>query len=125
LSGNTPDPKDVDLGARIRSRRRALHLTQEKLAERCGVTFQQIQKYEQGTNRIYFSRAVQIADALDCSLIDLMETSHNGASKILETPRATNCDLAAGAGELLEMYEQMSTRSRSALLTLVRELSTH
>ncbi|MGE4526804.1 MAG: helix-turn-helix domain-containing protein [Rhodospirillaceae bacterium] len=57
-------PVDLHVGARIREMRQALHMTQEELAAACGVTFQQIQKYERGFNRVSCSRLVEIAAAL-------------------------------------------------------------
>ena len=59
-----PNPVDVAIGKRIRNRRNQLGLSQEKLGEVCGITFQQIQKYEKGTNRVGGSRMAQIAAAL-------------------------------------------------------------
>jgi len=64
---------DVALGAAVRIRRRTIGISQEALAEQCGVSFQQIQKYENGANRISFSRLVQIARALKCRVVDLMD----------------------------------------------------
>ncbi len=64
LTRNAPDELDVAIGAAIRLRRRHLKISQEMLADRCGVTFQQVQKYENGANRVSFSRLVQIAHAL-------------------------------------------------------------
>lgn len=63
---------DVALGAAIRQRRMLLCLSQETLAEQIGVTFQQVQKYEKGANRVSWSRLVQIASALECSVPQLM-----------------------------------------------------
>lgn len=63
-SPKSPDPIDVHVGTRIRLMRNALRMSQEKLAEHCGITFQQIQKYEKGTNRIGSSRLMQISKAL-------------------------------------------------------------
>ncbi|GAA5098541.1 helix-turn-helix transcriptional regulator [Bartonella acomydis] len=60
-----PDPIDIYVGTRIRLRRNILGLTQEKLGEKLGVTFQQIQKYEKGTNRIGASRLQAIAEIMD------------------------------------------------------------
>ncbi len=59
-------PNDVDrhVGARVRMRRILLGLSQEKLADALGLTFQQVQKYEKGTNRISASRLQQISGAL-------------------------------------------------------------
>ncbi|MDP1642747.1 MAG: helix-turn-helix domain-containing protein [Phenylobacterium sp.] len=61
---NAPHPLDVRVGVLIRTRRKEIRLSQEALAKACGVSFQQIQKYEAGTNRISFSRLVEIARAL-------------------------------------------------------------
>lgn len=63
-----PDPIDVLVGARLRARRQARDLSQEALAERVGVSFQQVQKYERGANRISASRLVRIAVALQTPL---------------------------------------------------------
>lgn len=60
-----PNPIDVYVGTRIRLRRHILGLTQEKLGEKLGVTFQQIQKYEKGTNRVGASRLQEIADIMN------------------------------------------------------------
>ena len=60
-----PSPVDVHVGQRLRDRRNAVGMTQEKLADGVGLTFQQIQKYEKGTNRISASRLQQFANILD------------------------------------------------------------
>ena len=60
-----PNPVDVHVGARIRLRRNMIGLSQEKLGESLGITFQQIQKYEKGTNRVGASRLQAIASILD------------------------------------------------------------
>src|SRR3954462_8532691 len=62
----TKEPKPIDrhVGSRVRMRRMMLNLTQEKLAGSLGLTFQQVQKYEKGVNRIGASRLSQIAEAL-------------------------------------------------------------
>ena len=58
-----PDPTDVHAGSRVRSRRMQLGKSQEWLADQLGLTFQQVQKYEKGTNRMGSSRLQQIATA--------------------------------------------------------------
>lgn len=60
-----PDPVDVHVGARLRMRRVFLGMSQERLADRLGLTFQQIQKYEKGANRIGASRLYAISRVLD------------------------------------------------------------
>lgn len=59
------DPVDVLIGGRVRDRREALKLTQAALADAIGVTFQQVQKYERGVNRIAAARLLQIATRLE------------------------------------------------------------
>src|SRR6056297_1907953 len=59
-----PHPVDVHVGKRIRHRRWLVGMTQQQLAERVGIKFQQIQKYETGANRVSASRLWDIADAL-------------------------------------------------------------
>lgn len=59
-----PNPTDMHVGSRIRLRRNMLGMSQEKLGENLGITFQQIQKYEKGTNRVGASRLQAIANIL-------------------------------------------------------------
>ena len=59
-----PNPIDTHVGSRVRLRRMMLGMSQEKLGERLGITFQQIQKYEKGTNRIGASRLQNISSVL-------------------------------------------------------------
>ncbi len=65
LSDGTPNPIDVHVGTRIRLRRTMLGLSQEKLAEELGITFQQVQKYERGLNRVGASRLWDLAQVLN------------------------------------------------------------
>jgi len=60
----SPDPIDVCIGSRLRLRRLAMGFSQETLARALGITFQQIQKYERGTNRIFASRLFHLARVL-------------------------------------------------------------
>lgn len=60
----TPNPIDIHVGSRVRLRRLLLGLSQEKLGDELGVTFQQVQKYERGANRIGASRLYRVAEVL-------------------------------------------------------------
>ena len=60
-----PNPIDVHVGSRVRLRRTLLGMSQEKLGEAIGLTFQQVQKYERGTNRIGASRLWELSAVLD------------------------------------------------------------
>lgn len=122
-SVKAPDPMDIALGAAVRIRRRTIGMSQEALAEQCGVSFQQIQKYENGANRISFSRLVLIARALRCRVTDLMDV-FDGPDK----DTARDLDLLTrmrtpGALELLAAYERLAPEARSALVSLLRALT--
>ena len=64
MAKKTPNPIDKHVGSRVRMRRMMLSMSQEKLGDALGLTFQQVQKYEKGTNRIGASRLQQIATVL-------------------------------------------------------------
>lgn len=122
-STKSPDPMDIALGAAVRIRRRTIGMSQEALAEQCNVSFQQIQKYENGANRISFSRLVQIARALKCRVVDLLE--------VLDTPdreNTTELDLLGrmrtpGALELLSAFERMPAEARSSLVNMLKAMT--
>ncbi len=63
----TPDPVDLHIGAQVRARRKRMGMSQEQLASELRLTFQQVQKYERGANRISGSKLWAIARALKCS----------------------------------------------------------
>ena len=63
--GRKPNPMDIHVGSRVRLRRMVIGMSQEKLGEKMGLTFQQIQKYEKGTNRIGASRLYQLSQIMD------------------------------------------------------------
>ncbi|MEM7620129.1 MAG: helix-turn-helix transcriptional regulator [Pseudomonadota bacterium] len=63
-----PSPIDIHIGKRLRLRRQLLGISQEKLGEQLGITFQQVQKYEKGINRISASRLFQIAHLVKVEL---------------------------------------------------------
>jgi transcriptional regulator with XRE-family HTH domain len=67
VAAATPDPIDIAVGARVRSLRIAAGMSQQRLGDAIGITYQQLHKYERGYNRIAASRLVQIARALGCS----------------------------------------------------------
>jgi transcriptional regulator with XRE-family HTH domain len=75
-----PNPIDVHVGARIRLRRTLLGISQEKLAEAIGLTFQQVQKYEKGANRVSSSRLADLANALDVEISYFFQEMSAGVS---------------------------------------------
>src|SRR5215203_3936227 len=76
----TKEPQDVDrhVGSRVRMQRMAIGVSHEKLGVACGITFQQIQKYEKGTNRMGASRLHQIARVLQVPVEFFYEGAPSG-----------------------------------------------
>ena len=75
-----PNPVDKYVGSRVRMRRIMLGMSQEKLGEALGLTFQQVQKYEKGTNRVGASRIQQIAEILQVPVSFLFEGGPSGVA---------------------------------------------
>lgn len=74
----TPNPTDKHVGSRVRMRRMMLDMSQEKLGDALSLTFQQVQKYEKGTNRIGASRLQHIANILQVPVSFFFEGGPNG-----------------------------------------------
>ena len=68
MTKKPPNPIDVHVGSRVRARRQVLGMSQEKLGNALGLTFQQVQKYEKGTNRVGASRLQHLARILQVSI---------------------------------------------------------
>ncbi|MBF0562754.1 MAG: helix-turn-helix transcriptional regulator [Alphaproteobacteria bacterium] len=138
LSANTPDPVDVHVGRRLRLRREILRLSQEQVANAIGVTFQQIQKYEQGRNRISSSRLFDISNVLGVPVTylfqDLVATETTArerkAASVGGMAEAIIADFDAGEAidrtETLELVRSFwripNPRARQELLGLVKLL---
>jgi len=82
MTKKAPNPIDKHVGSRVRMRRMMLSMSQEKLGDALGLTFQQVQKYEKGTNRIGASRLQQIAQILQVPVAFFFE----GAPELSPTP---------------------------------------
>src|ERR1043166_2192482 len=78
MSTKAPNPVDKYVGSRVRMRRIMLGMSQEKLGEALGLTFQQIQKYEKGTNRVGASRLQQISEVLQVPVSFLFDGGPRG-----------------------------------------------
>ena len=72
-SSKSPNPVDLHVGGRVRMRRKMLGVSQERLAEALGLTFQQVQKYERGANRISASKLYEIARFLSAPIAYFFE----------------------------------------------------
>jgi transcriptional regulator with XRE-family HTH domain len=80
MSTKAPNPVDKYVGSRVRMRRIMLGMSQEKLGEALGLTFQQIQKYEKGTNRVGASRIKQISEILQVPVSFLFDGGPTGTT---------------------------------------------
>jgi transcriptional regulator with XRE-family HTH domain len=88
-----PNPIDIHVGSRVRLRRMMLGMSQEKLGEQLGITFQQIQKFEKGTNRIGASRLQHIARVLSVPVSFFFEdapATPNAGTTGVEESSSTN-----------------------------------
>ena len=119
--GNGPDQIDIAVGARIRIRRRWLGLSQTQLANALGITFQQVQKYEKGANRVSASMLVKTAEALDTSTAALVGEDNSGpVEAIIYAQLGT-----PGATDLLAAFAKISDGEvRRAVLKIAQDLGT-
>ncbi len=87
---SNPDPIDIHVGSRVRLRRTLLGMSQEKLGDALGLTFQQIQKYERGANRIGSSRLFKLSQILDVPVSfffeDMPEEVERASRGLAEAP---------------------------------------
>lgn len=121
-----PDPIDIHVGQRVRARRKMLGLSQTQLGHELGVTFQQVQKYERGTNRIGSSRLFRMSNTLDVPVayfFEGAETKMPGYVSVKETMGDAVFDREE-TQELVDAYYRIADpRIRKKVLGLARLLS--
>ena len=106
----TPDYVDVHVGKRLRIRRSLLGLSQEKLAEAIGLTFQQIQKYERGTNRVSAGRLYQFSKILDVPVSYFYEQIGESVGKNTAAGMSDNAQQPFGtANESSDLLQKKET----------------
>jgi transcriptional regulator with XRE-family HTH domain len=126
----SPNPIDIHVGLQVRLRRKALKISQEKLAGALGLTFQQVQKYERGANRISASKLYEIARALRVSIAWFFEGLSDPAAEpvgdveAVETaPLARSFLMSQEGVDLASLFPRLSHRRvRRRLVDLVRSL---
>ena len=124
----TPNPVDVQVGARLRLRRTSVGMSQEKLGEHLGITFQQIQKYEKGTNRIGASRLKHICDVLSVPASYFLDNLDDlsGAPGGLQEPGSEFVHDGQNSTETMQLTRAFSRiadpKVRRRVLDLVRSL---
>jgi len=118
-------PVDVQVGQKVRSRRWMVGMTQQQLAEKVGIKFQQIQKYETGMNRVSASRLWDIAEALEVPVSFFFEdissenSAENGGGSSVPSDIMANKE----AMELVRSYYAIPENQRRRLFDLARVLS--
>jgi transcriptional regulator with XRE-family HTH domain len=127
-SEKTPNPVDLYVGGRIRMRRRGLGISQERLAEDLGLTFQQVQKYERGANRVSASKLYEIARSLKAPVEYFFEGLNDptSASAYDAAPDASVHEfLMTNEGlELAAVFPKIrKSRLRRRILDMVRTLA--
>lgn len=115
-------PLDVEIGARVKLARKIAGWSQQQLGDVAGITFQQIQKYERGQNRISASRLVEIAKALNKPIAYFYgdENSIAGMDEALLAPLKHLSP--KDAAKLLETLDNADTKQRKSLMQLIESL---
>ena len=131
MAGKKPHLVDQHVGSRVRLRRMLLGMSQEQLGESIGITFQQVQKYEKGVNRIGASRLLQISEILDVPVQFFFEEAPHVDGR--RTPGMAEADSEAFILEFLNSREGLELnrafakiadpKVRRSVVNLVRSLS--
>jgi transcriptional regulator with XRE-family HTH domain len=114
----TADPIDIEVGHRIRIERTARGVSQSALGRALGITFQQVQKYEKGANRVGAGRLTRIAQTLDVPVGTLIGANEaGGGAEVL------GCLALPGAVRLLQAYAQLPQANlRNTVVKLLEQI---
>jgi transcriptional regulator with XRE-family HTH domain len=130
MSTKHPDPIDLHVGGRVRMRRLKLGITQERLADQLGLTFQQVQKYEKGTNRISASRLQQLCQILGVPIPFFFEGAPGSAGQVRKenetlSPTVVTDFLASPDGHaLLKAFTKINKKTiRRSIVQLVEAVA--
>jgi transcriptional regulator with XRE-family HTH domain len=131
MAKKTPNPIDKHVGSRVRMRRMMLSMSQEKLGDALGLTFQQVQKYEKGTNRIGASRLQQISNILQVPVSFFFEGAphlpggHSGGTSEAPSPAYVSDFLATSDGlSLTKSFMKIkSSKLRRRIVDLVEQIA--
>lgn len=130
IEQNGPNPIDLHVGSRIRLRRKVLGVSQESLAADLGLTFQQVQKYERGANRVSASKLYEIARSLQTTTSYFFEGYNDpegsgvNAGEQVEEKAAVDFLMTPEGIEMAALFPKITTgKIRRKILDLVRALS--
>lgn len=118
MQTKNPHSNDISIGRKIRFRREMLKISQKQLGHRLGVTFQQIQKYEKGANRVGAGRLQEIADILDISIFFFysdISTKEHVLFPYEEMISSKEEHL------LLKSFRELKSKQQKAILCLISE----
>jgi transcriptional regulator with XRE-family HTH domain len=120
------DSRDQEVGRRVRSRRLECRLSQTELADKIGVTFQQVQKYEKGVNRIGAGRLQRISEALDVPITFFFDATPHGAPRG-ESSRPDSVFgfmQTSGSVRIVKAFHKIKSRkARELLVNMVEEFA--
>ena len=123
----SPNPVDLHVGARVRMRRKLLGVSQEKLADALGLTFQQVQKYERGTNRISASKLFEIGRFLQAPVSYFFEgVGPSSPETLTDNPSEQSMHeflMTPEGVELASLLPKLAPKYRRRVLELVRTLA--
>lgn len=117
--GEGPDPIDVAVGARVRIRRRHLGLSQTQLGVALAITFQQIQKYERGANRVSASMLVKIAAKLETTVAHLVGEDGTAPMTAAEAGFMTY----NGADKIVHAFPKLDAHQRKLVVDMAEQLA--
>ena len=126
MTTKSPNPVDVHVGKRIRMRRMMLNRTQTDLGRTCGITFQQIQKYEKGTNRVSASRLQQFSKLLGVPVSFFFEGLASNGAKEKKAPEDLAQQLLSTRDgiELTKAFITIDDKSvRRSIVAMVEEIA--
>ncbi|WP_417467975.1 helix-turn-helix domain-containing protein [Maricaulis sp.] len=129
VNPRVPNPVDMHVGSRIRLRRQLMKMSQEKLGDELGVTFQQVQKYERGANRVGASRLYRLSRVLEVPVQFFFEDLADkpmvsGMAEDDQTPIVYNFIQSSDGVSLAEAFSKISdAKVRRRVLELVRTLA--
>ena len=117
-----PHPVDVMVGKRVRLRRLQLSLSQTELAQKLGLTFQQVQKYEKGTNRVSCSRLYEISEVLDVPITFFFSDKLETKAEVAVAEQLEPSQLKDGLRLITAFGQIGETQTRKKLLALVESM---